>query len=283
MSGVRVVTDSTADLGPLAAEEGVAVVALTVSFGDESFEDGVTLDSGAFFERLARSRQRPTTSQPAPGAFDACYRKLLDEGAAGIVSIHLSSRLSGTYSTALGVAKTLRAEGASIEVVDSQQASLGMDFAVLAAVQAAREDADAAHVAEVARDTAARSTIYLVADDLEYLQRGGRIGQAQRVVGTLLNVKPIISLRDGEVVALERPRTRRRAYERLAEYIREQAPVASVIVGQSSPALGDELEAAVRAVYDGPIRRAWAGPTIGTHVGPGAAGLALLRGKTAEI
>jgi DegV family protein with EDD domain len=283
MSGVHVVTDSTADLGPLAAEEGVAVVPLTVSFGDETFEDGVTLDSGAFFERLARSRQRPTTSQPAPGAFEACYRKLLDEGATAIVSIHLSSRLSGTYSTALGIAEALRAEGASIEVIDSRQASLGMDFAVLAAMRAAREGAEAARVAEVARDTAARSTIYLVADDLEYLQRGGRIGQAQRVVGTLLGVKPIISLRDGEVVALERPRTRRRAYERLAEFIREQAPVEGVIVGQSSPALGDELEAAVRAVYDGPLRRAWAGPTIGTHVGPGAAGLALLRGKTAEI
>ncbi|MGZ3667500.1 MAG: DegV family protein [Ktedonobacterales bacterium] len=281
MEATRIVTDSTADLGPIASEYGITVVPLTVSFGDETFEDGVTIEAHTFFERLAHSHERPTTSQPTPGAFEQIYRQLLNEGASGIVSIHISSKLSGTFSTAMKTAEMLREMGVSvpIEVIDSQQGSLGMHFGILAAAQAAREGGDAAAAAVAARDALARTTLYLVADDLDYLQKGGRIGQAKRVLGTLLNVKPIISLLDGAVVALENPRTRKRAYERIAEYVREAAPVEGVIVGQSSQEVGDQLEEMVRQVYDGRIRRMWAGPTIGTHVGPGAAGLALLRAQ----
>lgn len=276
MGGVRVVTDSTSDLGAVAEEDGIAVVPLGVSFGDETFEDGVTIDPQTFFARLSRGHERPMTSQPAPGAFEACYRKLLSEGADGIVSVHISAQLSGTYHTAESVARTLRDEGATIEVIDSRQASLSMDFGLRAAALAARDGSNVEAVAAAAREALERSTIYLVADDLSYLQRGGRIGQAQRVVGTLLNVKPIISMRDGIVVALDRPRTRRRAYDRLAEYLQEQGPVEAVIVGQTSQERGDELEAVLRQSYNGPLRRAWAGPTVGTHVGPGGAGMAVL-------
>lgn len=279
MSTICIVTDSTADLGPRAGELGVAVVPLSVSFGDETFLDSVDLDARSFFERLAGARTHPTTSQPTPDAFERTYRQLLGAGAHGIVSIHVSSALSGTANTARRVAADLQAMGVSvpIEVVDSQQASLGMHFGILAAYHAACEGADIRAVVTAARDALNRTSIFLVAEDLEYLHRGGRIGQARRVVGTLLNVKPIITLREGAVVSLETPRTRRRAYERLAELVRERAPVESVIVGQSSPDLGDQLEAAVRQVYNGQISRMWAGPTIGTHVGPGAAGLAVLR------
>ncbi|HLJ80778.1 MAG TPA: DegV family protein, partial [Ktedonobacterales bacterium] len=283
MSTIRVVTDSTADLGPRADELGIAVVPLTVSFGDETFLDSVDLDARAFFERLAsaNARTRPTTSQPTPDMFERLYRRLLGEGADGIVSIHVSSVLSGTADTAQRIAADLLAMGVSvpIEVIDSRQASLGMHFGILAASRAAREGADMPTAIAAARDALARTSVFFVAEDLEYLRRGGRIGQAQRVVGTLLNVKPVITLRDGAVISLETPRTRRRAYERLAELVRERAPVESVIVGQSSPDIGDQLEAAVRRVYDGPLTRMWAGPTIGAHVGPGAAGLAVLRAK----
>lgn len=279
MSTIRIVTDSTADLGPRADELSVAVVPLSVTFGDETFLDSVDLDARSFFERLVRGHTRPTTSQPTPESFERTYRRLLGEGTDGIVSIHVSSALSGTANTARRVANDLHAMGVSvpIEVIDSQQASLGMHFGILAACHAAREGSDVSAVVAAARDALARTSIFLVAEDLEYLQRGGRIGQAQRVMGTLLNVKPIITLREGAVVSLETPRTRRRAYERLAELVRERAPVEAVIVGQSSPEIGDQLEAAVRNVYDGPLHRMWAGPTIGTHVGPGAAGLAVLR------
>lgn len=281
MSMVRVVTDSTADLPPeLIAETGVAVVPLTVSFGDVSYEDGVTIDSRTFFAKLERGG-RSTTSQPAPQAFMDVYRRLAADGAQGIVSIQISAKLSGTYGAATRAAQTARDEGMTIpiEVIDSEQASLSMQFGVLAAVEAARAGKDMAAVVAIARDTLRRSTIYLVADDLGYLQRGGRIGQAQRVAGTLLNVKPIISLRDGAVVALDRPRTRRKAFERLAEYVRELEPVESLIVGQASEEVGDQLAEVIAQTYKGPTRRAWAGPTIGTHVGPGAAGIAVLRAR----
>lgn len=281
MGSTRIVTDSTADLGPIASEYGITVVPLTVTFGDETFEDGVTIEARTFFERLAHSHDRPTTSQPTPGAFEHAYRQLVNEGASGIVSIHISSKLSGTYSTAVRTAEMLRESGVTtpIEVIDSQQGSLGMHFGILAAAHAARDGADTPSAAAAARDALERTTLFLVADDLDYLQRGGRIGQAKRVVGTLLNVKPIISLREGAVVALENPRTRKRAYERIAEFVRDMAPVEGVIVGQSSQEVGDQLEEIVRQVYDGPIRRMWAGPAIGTHVGPGAVGLAALRAR----
>ena len=211
MGRVWVVTDSTADLSPeLIAQHGVAVVPLTVNFGDKSFQDGVTIDAPTFFQQVERGA-RPTTSQPAPEAFATVFRRLAEEGADGIVSIQISSKLSGTYGSAAGAARGLHEEGlrVPIEVLDSEQASLGMPFGVLAAAEAARSGRDLATVAAVARDVLTRSSIFLVADDLGYLQRGGRIGQAQRVAGTLLNVKPIITLRDGAVVALDRPRTRR--------------------------------------------------------------------------
>jgi DegV family protein with EDD domain len=279
MGSVRVVTDSTADLGAAAAEHDITVVPLTVSFGDQTYLDGVTIDSATFFSRLAQERERPTTSQPSPDLIARTYRRLLDEGAAGIVSVHVSSRLSGTCDSARHTADLLHAEGiaAPIAVVDSRQASLGMYFGVLAAARCAASGGDTEAVAEAAIDACTRTHVFLVADDLEYLRRGGRIGQAQRVLGTLLSVKPVITLQDGAVVALESPRTRRRAYERLAEWVRDLAPVEGVVVGQSSPELGDQLEAAVRHYYDGPLYRIWAGPTIGTHVGPGAAGLSVLR------
>lgn len=279
MGGVRLVTDSTSDLGALAAEYAITVIPLTVSFGNESFQEGVTIDTTSFFERLAESRVLPTTSQPAPDLFERTYHRLLDEGASGIVSIHISSKLSGTFNTARSAAEMLRDAGVTvpIEVIDSKSATIGMRYGILAAARAAAAGGDIADVSAAARDAIARTSLYMIADDLAYLQRGGRIGQAQRVLGTLLNVKPIITLRDGAVVALESPRTRRRAHERVVEYLRADLPIEHVTIGQTTAHLGDELEAAVRTVYDGPIDRMWPGPTIGTHVGPGVSGLALLK------
>ena len=282
MIRVRVMTDSTADLDPrLAAEHSVVIIPLSVSFGDDTFLDGVDLDSRAFFEKLVHGQTRPVTSQPSPDAFERAFRDAMTQDATGIVLVNVSSKLSGTYSTALGMVEQLRSSGFAmpIKVIDSRLASLAIQFGVLAAAEAARQGSDVRAVADVACDALARTSIYLVADDLGYLQRGGRIGQAQWLAGTLLNVKPIITLREGAVVPLENPRTRRHAYERLARLVREMAPVEAVIVGQSSQERGDELEAAIRREYSGPLRRAWAGATIGSHVGPGAVGLAMLRAR----
>src|SRR5258706_12783285 len=273
MTRVRVMTDSTADLDPrLAAEHGVVIIPLSVSFGDDTYLDGVNLDSRVFFEKLAHGQTRPVTSQPSPDAFERAFRDALTQGATGIVLVNVSSKLSGTYSSALGMVEQLRSSGFAmpIEVIDSRQASLAIQFGVLAAAEAARQGSDVRVVADAACDALARTSIYLVADDLGYLQRGGRIGQAQWLPGTLLDVKPIITLREGVVVPLENPRTRRHAYERLAQLVREMAPVEAVIVGQSSQERGDELEAAIRPGHSGPLPRAWAGAPIGNHVCPRA-------------
>src|SRR5260370_31179244 len=268
---VRVMTDSTADLDPrLAAEHGVVIIPLSVSFGDDTFLDGVDLDSRAFFEKLVHGQTRPVTSQPSPDAFERAFRDAMTQDATGIVLVNVSSTLSGTYSTALGMVEQLRSSGFAvpIEGMESRQASLAIQFGVLAAAEAARQGSDVGGVADAACDALARTSFYRVADDLGYLQRGGRIGQAQWLAGTLLNVKPIITLRDGAVVPLENPRTRRHAYERLARLVREVAPVEAVIVGQSSQERGDELEAAIRREYNGPLRPAWAGATVRNPGGP---------------
>ena len=279
MSAVHIITDSTADLGDEARELQVSVIPMIVSFGTDSYQDGVSIAPQTFYQRLAARRELPVTSQPSPQVIENAIRTALERNPSGIVMITLSSRLSGTYSTACQVVKQLQTDGLTtpIEVIDSKQGSIGMQYGILAAAQAARQQADIAAVAEAARDALARTTIFLIADDLGYLQRGGRIGQAQRLVGSLLQVKPLITLRDGVVVALESPRTRRRAYERAAECMQELAPLEAVTIGQTGPELGDQLEAEVRRFFPGPFRRMWAGPTIGTHVGPGAAGLAVLR------
>lgn len=280
MGTIRIVTDSTSDLESLAGELGVTVVPLTVMFGTESLRDGIDIDSRTFFERLEHTHAHPSTSQPSPDLFEQTYRALIAEGATGIVSIHVSSKLSGTLSSATRAAQAVEAsDGIPIRLVDSRQASLGMHFGIMAAARAISDGAGIDQVAEAAADAFGRSTVLLVADNLGYLQRGGRIGQAQRLIGTVLNVKPIISLRDGVVVALESPRTHRRAFERLVEYVRDAMPVEGVVVGQSSPKLGDELEMMVRNAYTGPIRRIWAGPTIGSHIGPGCAGLSFVRAR----
>src|SRR5260221_4007662 len=283
MIRVRVMTDSTADLDPrLAAEHSVVIIPLSVSFGDDTFLDGVDLDSRAFFEKLVHGQTRPVTSQPSPDAFERAFRDAMTQDATGIVLVNVSSKLSGTYSTALGMVEQLRSSGFAmpIKVIDSRLASLAIQFGVLAAAEAARQGSDVRAVADVACDAVARTSIYLVADDLGYLQRGGRIGQAQWLAGTLLNVKPIITLREGAVVPLENPRTRRHAYERLAQLVREMAPVEALIVGPSRHERGDQLEAAIRREDNWPLRRALAGATIGSHVGPGAVGLAVLRARS---
>jgi len=285
MSAVHIITDSTSDLGDEARKLQVSVIPMTVSFGADTYQDGVTIDPQTFYERLATSRDLPVTSQPSPQMIENTIRAALQHNPPGIVVIAVSSRLSGTYSTTCQVARQLKADGVTtpIEVIDSMQGSIGMHYGILAAVRAANEQADLQTVVAAARDALARTSLFLIADDLDYLQRGGRIGQAQRLVGSLLQVKPLITLRDGAVVALESPRTRRRAYERAAECMEELAPLEAVTIGQSGPELGDQLEAEVRRFFPGPFRRMWAGPTIGTHVGPGAAGIAVLRASRPEI
>ena len=279
---VRVVTDSTADLpADLARELGITVVPLTVHFGEETYYDGVDITSGQFFDRLRTAKVLPRTSQPSVGAFRDAYRGLAAE-ADGIVSVHISSKLSGTYNAAL-----LAAEGVTevpIRVVDSRTASLGLGIVAMEAARAAREGGDLEAVARVAESTRERVPIVFTLDTLEYLARGGRIGRASALMGTLLNIKPILTVEDGEIAPLERVRTRTKALDRLCDLLfgREQVRLGAVAHAQC-PQDAERLAAQFRARYPGvPIITGHVGPVIGVYTGPGAVGLCVLEGEREE-
>lgn len=275
---VRIVTDSTSDLpAELAKAWGVTVVPLSVHFGSQTYRDGVDITYDEFYGRLRREQELPRTSQPPPPLFEAAFRSLLDDDC-DVVAILISATLSGTYNVAQLVARTLAPD--RIRVLDSGLVTLGTMVVVRATALRARESADLDDVARYASDVARRATFFAMVDTLDYLQRGGRIGRLSAFVGGLLSVKPLITMRDGQLVPLERARTRARGLARLSHLVVEQQPFdGPLVVGHSdNPELAAELRRGVRAaVPDVEIVDAELGPTVGTYAGPNAVGAALLR------
>jgi DegV family protein with EDD domain len=272
---VRVVTDSTADLPPALAEElDIEVVPLLVIFGEEQFLDGVNLSSEEFFERLERSSTPPHTSQPPPAAFQEVYEQLARK-TDRIVSIHLSGKLSGTLDSARTGAQGL-GQSCRVELVDSRSVSMGLGMAVLAAARAAREGADLEEAAQAARSVSDRLRIAVVLDTLEYLRRGGRIGRAQSLLGSLLHIKPILTLQDGEAHPLARARTREKALERVYELAISERDIQEVAVMQATtPEDAERLAARVVAERPHiPVHVGRLGPVIAVHGGPGIVGMA---------
>ena len=275
---VRIVTDSTADLDPPeAAAHRITVAPLTIHFGETSYHSGIDLSKDEFYARMPQSAVLPRTSQPSPGVFLEAYESLKD--ADGIVSIHISGKLSGTVNSARTAAAQLPAWGPPVEIVDSDTASMGLGFAVLAAAEAAEKGADLQSVARIARETAARVRLLLFVDTLEYLQQGGRIGRARAFLGTLLQTKPVLELRQGEIEGIERPRTRQRAIERLhALILRTPNPQAIAVLYGSTPEEAAALAERLRQTFPGvAVSVVQCSPVIGVHTGPGALGAAILR------
>lgn len=275
---VRIVTDSTSDVPPELAEAwGVTIVPLSVHFGDRTYRDGVDITKREFYGRLQREKELPRTSQPPPPLFEVTFRSLLDDDC-DVVAITISSTLSGTYNVAQLVARKLAPD--RIRVVDSRLVTLATMTVVRAAALRAREGAGLEEVAQYAGDVARRATFFAMVDTLEYLQKGGRIGRLSAFLGGLLSVKPLITMRDGQLVPLERVRTRARGLERLAQVIADQRPFdGPLIVGHSdSPELAGELRRALDAAAPGvEMIEAELGPTVGTYAGPNAVGAALVR------
>lgn len=271
---VKIVTDSTSDLPPeLAAELGVTVVPLTVFFGEQAFKDGVDIGHDEFFERLTTGGVLPSTTQPSVGEFTAAYEPLVREGH-DIVSIHISDKLSGTLNSARNARQEF--PDAKIELVDTRGASIAIALAVKAAAEAANAGADADAVAEIARAAAENTAHYFVLDTLEYLQKGGRIGKAQAWFGSLLSIKPVLTLRDGEIHPLEKVRTRVKAVQRMKELAAEGAPYEEIaLTCETTEAEAAELSEHLAAFTDRPILRGRLGAVIGTYAGPGVIGFAL--------
>ncbi len=276
MSTVALVTDSTAYLPPELIERyHITVVPLYVRFGEEVFRDGVDMTPEQFYARLRTSPVMPATSQPSAGDFLQAYRRLQEGGASAILSIHISTKMSGTVASAL-LAKEQIPE-VPVLVVDSLSTSMGLGFQVL---EAARRLEAGQTVEEAVRGVEAlqeRIRLLFVVDTLEFLHRGGRIGGAQAFLGSLLNFKPLLTIRDGQVDAVERVRTKRRAVQRMLEILVSgvgDQPVRAAVIHGGTPEEGGNLSEEVRSRLNcHELHVAELSPVIGTHAGPGAVGV----------
>ncbi len=279
---VRIVTDSTADIPQDQAKAaGITIVPLTVFFGDDAYLDGIELDNAGFYSKLQASKTLPRTSQPSPATFQKAFTHLIDEGADAILSIHLSSKLSGTYQSACTARDTLpdTVKKIPIQIIDSESISVGMARAIMRAAQEAREGLSLPEIKAQVLDELARTRILAVLDTLEYVRRGGRIGGARAMLGNMLSVKPIISLKDGEVIPVEQPRTRSKAYVRVAQLLQEMGKVEYVSIAASSEEVGQQLAQVIRTVYSGDLPIYRLGAALGTHTGPGTAAVAIVTAK----
>ena len=275
---VHVVTDSTADLPPeLAQGLGITVVPLNVHFGEQSFQDGLEITPDDFYQRLLASPRPPTTSQPSVGAFLDTYQRLGKE-ADGIVSVHISAKLSGTCNSALQAREEL-AGSLPVEVVDTGQASLGLGLVAMATARAAQGGADIAETQAEARRAMEQVSVLFMVDTLEYLQKGGRIGKGAAFLGGILNVKPLLCIHDGEVHPLERARTRSKAVDRLVELVQEEAPYQELaVMHTTTPDAAQELaQRLAPCVPGGQVLVGQLGSVVGTYAGPGLLGVSMRR------
>ncbi|CAA9558765.1 MAG: DegV family protein [uncultured Thermomicrobiales bacterium] len=276
MARVAIVTDSTADLPPeIARRAGITVVPLNVHFGDEVFRDGVDLTTGDFLRRLGSSDRLPTTSQPSAGLFTETYRRLATDHDA-IVSVHISGKLSGTVGAAT-IARDDVASEVAVEVVDSATASMALGLLALRGAALAEEGLDGSAIAARLRAEAPGHHMVFFVDTLEYLRRGGRIGAARALLGSILDLKPILRVEDGVIVPLERTRTRVRARRSLVGFVRGLPTVARLaVLHNSTPDEARELADEFRLIVPrDEVLIAEMGPVIDTHVGPGAMGVAV--------
>jgi DegV family protein with EDD domain len=280
VSHVAIVTDSASDLGPdAAAAAGIRLVPLAVNFGNESFRAGVDLSTDEFWRRMtAPDAPFPTTATSSPGDFKAVYDQAFADGAESIVSIHVATTLSGSIKSA-EIGRAMLADR-DIRIVDSGSASMGQGLLTLMAAEMA---AAGSTVDDIVTRLEARKRdldVYVALDTLEYLRKGGRISGAQAAIGTLLSVKPIITIRDGAVETVDRQRTRGKARERVLELMTSR-PVEGVAVLYTPPADGDTFRAELIQRIGGRIDAASVsiqpvGPSVGPHLGPGCLGGGLL-------
>jgi len=275
---VRIVTDSTADIPPSIAEAlDINTIPVYVRFGRQVYRDIIDISHDELYTRLANDPIHPTTSQPSPNDFATVYRQLLQPGDE-IVSIHVSAKLSGTYNAALQGRKLV--EGNRIEIFDSGSLSMGLGLTVMAAARLAKAGKGLAAVLAEVKAAISQSRASGLLDSLKYLAKGGRVGKAKALVGGLLNVKPLLVIKDGELHPSGLARNRRRGLERLFQYIKNSPGLREVaIVYTTAPEEAQELKERLAAVLDkSRVYISQLGPALGVHGGPGTL-LVALRGK----
>ena len=282
MARIAIVTDSTSDIPPeLAQRHRIIVVPQVLIWGSETFADGVNIHPAEFYARLKTATVMPSTSQATVATFMKIFQELLDQDYQ-ILAILVSDKLSGTINSAMQAKEHLPA-GAPIEVVDSQSVSMALGFNVLNVARAVQQGANMSEAIALANQGVAHTGVVLTVDTLEFLYRGGRIGSGSRFMGTALNIKPILEVRDGRVEAVERVRTRGKSLNRVVDLVEAQ-------IGGQTPvhiaALHANSEADARILLDDACGRinveekifSIVGPVVGTHAGPGTVGLAYMAG-----
>lgn len=273
---VRIVTDSTCDLpAETIAQYGIYVVPLYINVGNQGFLDGIDITRREFYEKLPAFSVHPTTAVPSPQKFRVMYDALADEGATEVLSIHIAIALSAVVD----VARTAARETAStqVTVVDAQQLSLGTGFLVETAARMAQDGCSAAEILPALEAQIERTRVFAALDTLEFLRRSGRMNRFLANFGTLLQLKPLLTMHAGNP-STERVRTRERATQRLLEMLREVGPLERVaIVHTNAPARVEELRArAAHLLPSADVLAADITPVIGAHIGPGAVGFAVI-------
>jgi DegV family protein with EDD domain len=278
---IAIVTDSTADLPQALVDKyGIHVAPQILIMGENTWCDGVDIDSATFYELLRTSPDFPSTSQPSVPSFRELFVELAQEHE-GIVAVLVSDELSGTINSAQMAAEEL--PDLPIEIVDSRSVSMQLGFIVLAAARIAEAGGDLMTVASAARALIGRAHVYFVVDTLEYLHRGGRIGGAARLFGSALNLKPVLEIREGAVSPLTRVRTKRKAVGRVIDLLQEKVAgaervhmaVLHVAAPEEAARLGTRLEQQFQPVE---MIQAECGPVVGAHAGPGTVGVAFYVG-----
>jgi DegV family protein with EDD domain len=281
MSKVAVVTDSTATI-PIDVMEQYPLweAPQVLIFGEETLEDRVDIQPSEFYERLETDPLHPTTSQVTPASFQKIFGKLLDEGY-DILAVLVSPKLSGTVESANQVKEMY--PDAAIEVFNSESVAMGLGWQALMAARAAKEGATLAECKEVAEKAKPMTGVVFAVDTLEYLHRGGRIGGGAKFLGTALNFKPILEIRDGAVESVERVRTRKKSLARVVRLIEERIAGREPLHLATLHAKAEEdarwlLEVGCAHLH--PVEKMYAevSPVVGTHGGPGVVGLAYLAG-----
>jgi DegV family protein with EDD domain len=273
MPGVRIVTDSACDLTEdLVKQHDVIVVPLTIRFGAEEFEDRTELTPEEFWRRCQGKGALPETAAPAPGAFLAAFQRAADEGAEGVLCLTISSKLSATYASALAAAESFSA--IPVRVFDTLSVTMGQGLTVIAAAEEAAAGGGLDHLYAAAEDRTSRIRVYGVLGGLEFLQRGGRIGGAQALLGSLLSIKPVIMVKDGEVAEESKQRTRARALSYLVAKVAGDAPLERLAIADGAC---DDIAGVVGQLTalpgQHPLVSVQLGPVVGSHTGPNTLGV----------
>jgi DegV family protein with EDD domain len=278
--GVKIVTDSLGDIPSEVAEGlGITVIPINVRFGTESYRDGIDLTTEQFYERLAHSKIFPTTIVPPLSVFGEIYDKVAEE-TGEIVVITFSHKLGAGYEAAMQ-AKELMKRKCRVEVIDSGWVVMAQGLIVMAAAEAAKAGASLNEVVKVTRKNIARADVRMVFDTLEYLKMGGRIGRAQAFLGSMLKVKPILGIRDGEAFPFARERSRAKAIDYLYNFAISFSRVDGMAVEDATtPDEADELVKRLRSKFPKQrIYRSKVSPVVGAHVGPNVLAVAVLGDK----